>query len=118
MTPTAVQDSRTPAAEAPVQWTLDGAVAVVTMTKPPHNLLDDAMLEALVAAYRAERRKIEEAARRNRSKVERGLADVRGKIDRLVRALAGAAAGAACRCAPCPWAKPGRGRAPCALPGF
>jgi len=53
MTPTAVQDSRTPAAEAPVQWTLDGAVAVVTMTKPPHNLLDDAMLEALVAAYRA-----------------------------------------------------------------
>ncbi|AZG77357.1 enoyl-CoA hydratase/isomerase family protein [Methylocystis rosea] len=53
MTPPAVQDSRTPAAEAPVQWTLDGAVAVVTMTKPPHNLLDDAMLEALVAAYRA-----------------------------------------------------------------
>jgi enoyl-CoA hydratase/carnithine racemase len=53
MTSTAVQESRTPATDAPVQWTLDGAVAVVTMTKPPHNLLDDAMLEALVAAYRA-----------------------------------------------------------------
>ncbi|KAF0135657.1 MAG: hypothetical protein FD148_592, partial [Methylocystaceae bacterium] len=35
MTSTAVQESRTPAADAPIQWTLDGAVAVVTMTKPP-----------------------------------------------------------------------------------
>ncbi len=35
-----------------MQWALDGAVAVVTLTKPPHNLIDDAMLEALVAAYR------------------------------------------------------------------
>jgi enoyl-CoA hydratase/carnithine racemase len=52
MTSTAVEESRTPAADAPIQWKIDGAVGVVTMTKPPHNLLDDVLLEALVTAYR------------------------------------------------------------------
>ena len=39
------------AGDGPVQWMLDGAVAVVTMAKPPHNLLDDIMLESIAAAY-------------------------------------------------------------------
>ena len=32
---------------------IDGKVGVVTLAKPPHNLLDDALIEDLVAAYRA-----------------------------------------------------------------
>jgi enoyl-CoA hydratase/carnithine racemase len=32
---------------------MDGAVGAVTLAKPPHNLLDDAMMEDLLAAYRA-----------------------------------------------------------------
>ena len=32
---------------------LDGAVGVVSLAKPPHNLIDDAMLDDLVAAYAA-----------------------------------------------------------------
>ncbi len=32
---------------------IDGAVGVVTLAKPPHNLIDDAMIEDLLAAYRA-----------------------------------------------------------------
>jgi enoyl-CoA hydratase/carnithine racemase len=32
---------------------MDGAVGVVTLAKPPHNLLDDPMMDDLLAAYRA-----------------------------------------------------------------
>ena len=32
---------------------IDGLVGVVSLAKPPHNLLDDALIEALLAAYRA-----------------------------------------------------------------
>lgn len=32
---------------------IDGAVGVVTLAKPPHNLIDDAFLEGVMAAYRA-----------------------------------------------------------------
>ena len=32
---------------------VDGKVGVVTLAKPPHNLMDDAMLDDIVAAYRA-----------------------------------------------------------------
>jgi enoyl-CoA hydratase/carnithine racemase len=35
-----------------VKYEIDGAVGVVTLAKPPHNLIDDAMLEDLVAAYK------------------------------------------------------------------
>jgi enoyl-CoA hydratase/carnithine racemase len=52
MTSKVAPETQASAAEPSVQWALDGAVAVVTMTKPPHNLIDDALLEALVAAYR------------------------------------------------------------------
>jgi enoyl-CoA hydratase/carnithine racemase len=31
---------------------LDGAVGIVTLAKPPHNLIDDAFCEEIVAAYR------------------------------------------------------------------
>ena len=31
---------------------MDGAVAVVSLAKPPHNLIDDAMIADLIAAYR------------------------------------------------------------------
>src|SRR6201994_1376123 len=31
---------------------IDGAVGVVTLAKPPHNLLDDELLESMAAAYR------------------------------------------------------------------
>jgi enoyl-CoA hydratase/carnithine racemase len=31
---------------------MDGSVGVVTLAKPPHNLLDDALIEDLLAAYR------------------------------------------------------------------
>jgi enoyl-CoA hydratase/carnithine racemase len=34
-----------------VKYEIDGAVGVVTLAKPPHNLLDDAMLEDLMTAY-------------------------------------------------------------------
>jgi enoyl-CoA hydratase/carnithine racemase len=34
-----------------VKYEIDGAVGVVTLAKPPHNLLDDALLEDLAAAY-------------------------------------------------------------------
>jgi len=30
---------------------IDGAVGVVTLAKPPHNLIDDAMIDDLIAAY-------------------------------------------------------------------
>jgi enoyl-CoA hydratase/carnithine racemase len=32
---------------------IDGAVGVVTLAKPPHNLIDDALIEDLISAYRA-----------------------------------------------------------------
>ena len=32
---------------------IDGAVGIVTLAKPPHNLLDDALLEDLKTAYEA-----------------------------------------------------------------
>src|SRR5215471_17797723 len=32
---------------------MDGKVGVVTLAKPPHNLLDDKLIEDLVAAYQA-----------------------------------------------------------------
>lgn len=32
---------------------MDGAVGVVTLAKPPHNLIDDQMIADLIAAYRA-----------------------------------------------------------------
>jgi enoyl-CoA hydratase/carnithine racemase len=32
---------------------LDGDVGIVTLSKPPHNLIDDALLDELTAAYRA-----------------------------------------------------------------
>jgi enoyl-CoA hydratase/carnithine racemase len=34
-----------------VKYEIDGAVGVVTLAKPPHNLLDDTFLEDLVTAY-------------------------------------------------------------------
>jgi len=34
-----------------VNYEIDGAVGVVTLAKPPHNLLDDALLEDLMTAY-------------------------------------------------------------------
>jgi enoyl-CoA hydratase/carnithine racemase len=35
-----------------VQHEVDGGVGIVTLAKPPHNLLDDALLEDVVTAYR------------------------------------------------------------------
>jgi enoyl-CoA hydratase/carnithine racemase len=32
---------------------IDGKVGVVTLAKPPHNLLDDALIDGVIAAYRA-----------------------------------------------------------------
>ncbi len=32
---------------------IDGKVGVVTLAKPPHNLIDDKLIEDLVAAYHA-----------------------------------------------------------------
>ena len=32
---------------------MDGTVGVVTLAKPPHNLIDDALVEGLIAAYQA-----------------------------------------------------------------
>jgi enoyl-CoA hydratase/carnithine racemase len=34
-----------------VKYEIDGAVGVVTLAKPPHNLVDDALLEDLMTAY-------------------------------------------------------------------
>lgn len=34
-----------------ISYDKDGAVGIVTMNKPPHNLIDNAMLEALAGAY-------------------------------------------------------------------
>lgn len=34
-----------------IQYEKDGAVGVVTMAKPPHNLIDNAMLDELMTAY-------------------------------------------------------------------
>jgi enoyl-CoA hydratase/carnithine racemase len=34
-----------------VKYEIDGAVGVVTLAKPPHNLLDDTLLEDLMTAY-------------------------------------------------------------------
>lgn len=36
---------------SPIDYEKDGAVGIVTMAKPPHNLIDNAMLEALMNAY-------------------------------------------------------------------
>lgn len=36
---------------ATIEYHKDGDVGVVTLAKPPHNLIDDAMLSALMAAY-------------------------------------------------------------------
>ncbi|MEH2562397.1 enoyl-CoA hydratase/isomerase family protein [Bradyrhizobium sp. AZCC 2289] len=36
-----------------VNYEIDGKVGVVTLAKPPHNLIDDALIEDLIAAYRA-----------------------------------------------------------------
>ena len=36
-----------------VTYETDGDVGIVTLAKPPHNLLDDALMEDLLAAYRA-----------------------------------------------------------------
>ncbi|WP_027582407.1 enoyl-CoA hydratase/isomerase family protein [Bradyrhizobium sp. Ai1a-2] len=36
-----------------VRHEIDGKVGVVTLAKPPHNLIDDALIEDLIAAYRA-----------------------------------------------------------------
>lgn len=38
-------------ADTPVSWEMDGAVCIVTLAKPPHNLMDDALLEAIADAY-------------------------------------------------------------------
>ena len=38
---------------ATVTHEIDGKVGVVSLAKPPHNLMDDALIEDLVAAYRA-----------------------------------------------------------------
>ncbi len=35
----------------PIRTTMDGAVAVVTMSKPPHNLIDGGLISALIAAF-------------------------------------------------------------------
>ena len=35
-----------------ITYEKDGAVGIVTLAKPPHNLIDNALLEALAAAYR------------------------------------------------------------------
>ena len=35
-----------------VKIEMDGAVGVVSLTKPPHNLIDDAMIADLLTAYR------------------------------------------------------------------
>ena len=35
-----------------VKIEMDGAVGVVSLAKPPHNLIDDAMIADLLAAYR------------------------------------------------------------------
>jgi enoyl-CoA hydratase/carnithine racemase len=35
----------------PIRRTMDGAVAVVTMSKPPHNLIDGALIDGLIAAF-------------------------------------------------------------------
>jgi enoyl-CoA hydratase/carnithine racemase len=35
-----------------VKYDVDGAVGIVSLAKPPHNLLDDAMINDLLAAYR------------------------------------------------------------------
>ena len=34
-----------------VRLEIDGAVAVVTMAKPPHNLLDGAFIDQLIGAF-------------------------------------------------------------------
>ena len=34
-----------------VTYEKDGAVGVVTLAKPPHNLIDEAFLDALLTAY-------------------------------------------------------------------
>ena len=34
-----------------VQFEKDGAVGIVTLAKPPHNLIDDALLKGMLAAY-------------------------------------------------------------------
>jgi enoyl-CoA hydratase/carnithine racemase len=49
------QSFRTRDKETPIMTVtheIDGAVGVVTLAKPPHNLLDDELLEGIAAAYR------------------------------------------------------------------
>ena len=36
-----------------ITYEKDGAVGVVTMAKPPHNLIDETFLDELLAAYRS-----------------------------------------------------------------
>lgn len=38
-----------------VMHEIDGSVGVVTLAKPPHNVLDDQLINDLVAAYHAVR---------------------------------------------------------------
>jgi len=38
-----------------IRLEMDGAVAVVTMAKPPHNLLNGAFIDALIAAFEGAR---------------------------------------------------------------
>ncbi|MES2183859.1 MAG: enoyl-CoA hydratase/isomerase family protein [Pseudomonadota bacterium] len=45
---TIVQETRTMSI---VQFEKDGAVGIVTLAKPPHNLIDDALLQGMLAAY-------------------------------------------------------------------
>jgi hypothetical protein len=45
-----------------VKYEIDGAVGVVTLSKPPHNLLDDALLENMTTAYE---KVVAEGARRD-----------------------------------------------------
>jgi enoyl-CoA hydratase/carnithine racemase len=45
---------------SPVIYEKDGAVGIVTLSKPPHNLIDEALLQAILANYR---RAVEEGCR-------------------------------------------------------
>ena len=37
--------------DQPIRTTMDGEVAVVTMSKPPHNLIDGLLIDGLIAAF-------------------------------------------------------------------
>jgi hypothetical protein len=36
-----------------VAYEKDGAVGVVTLAKPPHNLIDEALLDGMLGSYRS-----------------------------------------------------------------